>query len=64
MNSLYISNSVIGLEIAYFKAKYRINFTTSTRSTIMSSIRVPVPTEDQKVSILVFPLVCKIRPLI
>ena len=51
INSLYISNSVIGLEIAYFKAKYRINFTTSTRSTIMSSIRVPVPTEYQKVSI-------------
>ena len=51
MNSLYNSNSVIGSKIAYFRAKYRINFTTSTRSTIMSSIRVTVHTEDQKVSI-------------
>ena len=30
MNSLYNSNSVIGSKIAYFRAKYRINFTTST----------------------------------
>ena len=51
MNSLYNLNSVIGSKIAYFKAKYRINFTTSTHSTIMSSIRVTVPTEVQKVSI-------------
>ena len=51
MNSLYNSKSVIGSKIAYFRAKYPINFTTSTRSTIMSSIRVTVPTEDQKVSI-------------
>ena len=48
MNSLYNSNSVIGSKIAYFRAKYRINFTTSTRSIIISSIRVTVPTEDQK----------------
>ena len=47
----YNSNSVIGSKIAYFRAKYRINFTTSIRSTIMSSIRVSVPNEDQKVSI-------------
>ena len=32
MNSLYNSNSVIGSKIAHFRAKYRINFTTSTRS--------------------------------
>ena len=51
MNSLYNSKSVLGLKIAYFRFKYRINFTTSTRSRIMSSIRVTVPTEDQKVSI-------------
>ena len=54
MNALYNSNSVIGLKIAYFRAKYRVNFITqctSTRSTIMSSIRVTVPTEDQTVSI-------------
>ena len=51
MNTLYNSNSVIGLKIAYFRAKYRISFTTSTSSTIMSSIRVTVPTEDQTVSI-------------
>ena len=44
-------NSVISSKIVYFRAKFRINFTTSTRSTIMSSIRVTVPTEDQKVSI-------------
>ena len=50
-NALYNSNSVIGLKIAYFRAKYRVNFITSTRSTIMSSIRVTVPTEDQSVSI-------------
>ena len=36
MNSLYNSNSVIGSKIASFRAKYRINFTTSTRSTIKS----------------------------
>ena len=30
MNSLYSSNTVIGSKIAYFTAKYRINF-TSTR---------------------------------
>ena len=48
MNSLYNSNSVIGSKIAYFRAKYRINFTTSTRSTIMASIRVTVSTEVQK----------------
>ena len=47
----YNSNSVIGLKIAYFRAKYRGNCTTSTRSTIMSSIRVTMPTEDQTVSI-------------
>ena len=47
----YNSNSVIGSKIAYFRAKYRINFTTSIRSTIMSSICVSVPNEDQKVSI-------------
>ena len=51
MNSVYNSYSVIGSKIAYFRAKYRINLTTSTRSTVMSSIRVTVPTEDQKVSI-------------
>ena len=51
MNALYNSNSVIGLKIAHFKAKYRVNFITSTLSTIMSSIRVTVPTEDQTVSI-------------
>ena len=51
MNTLYNSNSVIALKIAYFRAKYRVNFTTSTRSTIMSSIRVTVPTEYQIVSI-------------
>ena len=51
MNSLYNSNPVIGSKIAYFRAKYRVNFNTSTRSTIISSIRVTVPTEDQKVSI-------------
>ena len=50
-NALYNSNSVIGLKIVYFRAKYRVNFITSTRSTIMSSIRVTVPTEDQTVSI-------------
>ena len=48
MNALYNSNSVIGLKIAYFRAKYRVNFITSTRSTIMSSIRVTVPTENQQ----------------
>ena len=48
INSLFNSNSVTGSKIAYFKAKYRINFTRSTRST---SIRVTVPTEDQTVSI-------------
>ena len=51
MNSLYNLNSVIGSKIAYFRTKYRINFTTSTRSRIMSSICVTVPTEVQKVSI-------------
>ena len=51
MNSLYNSNSVIGSKIAYFRAKYHINFTTSTRSRIMSSICVTLPTEVQKVSI-------------
>ena len=51
MNALYNSNSVIGLKIAYFIAKYRVNFITSTRSTIMSSNRVTVPTEDQTVNI-------------
>ena len=66
MNALYNSNSVIGLKIAYFRAKYRVNFITSTRSTIMSSIFVTVPTEDQTVSInnLFFSFVCKIRSLI
>ena len=51
INSLYNSNSVIGSKIAYFRSKYHINFTTSTRSRIMSSICVTVPTEVQKVSI-------------
>ena len=51
MNALYNSNSVIGSKIAYFRAKYRINFTTLTRSAILSSIRVTVLTEEQKVSI-------------
>ena len=51
MNALYNSNSVIGSKIAYFRAKYRIDFTTSTRSRIMSSICVTVPTGSQKVSI-------------
>ena len=51
MYSLYNSNSVIGSKIAHFRAKYRINFTTSTHSRIMSSICVTVSTEDQKVSI-------------
>ena len=53
MNALYNSNSVIGLKIAYFRAKYRVNFITSihVRSTIMSSICVTVLTEDQTVSI-------------
>ena len=50
MNSLCNSNSVIDSKIAYFRAKYRINFTTSTRSRIMSSICVTVPTEDRKIS--------------
>ena len=48
INSLYNSNSVICLNIAYFRAKYCINFTISTRSTIMSTIRVTVTTEDRK----------------
>ena len=61
MNSLYNSNSVIGSKMAYFRAKYRINFTTSTRSRIMSNSCVTVPTEDQKVSSNnFFPLVCQI----
>ena len=51
MNSLHNSNSVIGSKIVYFRSKYRVNFITSTRSTIMSSICVTVPTEDQTVSI-------------
>ena len=54
MNALYNSNSVICSKIAYFRAKYRINFTTSTRFTIMSSIRFTVLTwltENQTVSI-------------
>ena len=51
INSFYNSNSGVGSKIAYFRAKYRSIFTTSTRSTIMSSICVTVPTEDQKVSI-------------
>ena len=51
MNSLYNSNSVIGSKVAYFRAKYRINVTTSTRSRIMSSNCVTVLIEDQKVSI-------------
>ena len=37
--------------LLFFRVKYRINFTTSTRSTTMSSIRVTVDTEDQIVSI-------------
>ena len=55
MNSLYNSNSVIGSKIAYFRANYSINFTNSTRSTIMSSICVTVPTELQKVLTICFP---------
>ena len=51
MNSLYNSNSVVGSKITYFRAKYRINFTTSTRSRIMSNICVTVSTEVQEVSI-------------
>ena len=53
INSLYNLNSVIGSKMSYFRAKHRINFTTSTRFTISSSIRVtvPTPTEDQKVRI-------------
>ena len=51
MNSLYNSNSVIGSKIAYFRAKCRIDFTTSTRSRLMPSICVTVPTGAQKVSI-------------
>ena len=51
MNALYNLNLVIGLKIAYLRAKYRINFTTSTRFIIMSIIRVTVPTEEQTVSI-------------
>ena len=54
IKSFYNSNSVIGMKIAYFRTKYRVNFITSTRSTIMSSIRVTVPTEDQTVSIKKF----------
>ena len=54
MNALYNSNSVIGLKIAYFRAKYRVNFITSTRSTIMSSIRATVPTEEQLVLTICF----------
>ena len=50
-DAVYNSNSVIGLKIADFIAKHYINFITSTRSRIMSSIRDTVPTEDQKVSI-------------
>ena len=46
---------VIGSKIVYFSAKYRINFTTTTRSTIMASIRVTVPTENQTVGINNFP---------
>ena len=42
------ANSVIGSKSAYFRAKQCINFTTSTCSTIMSSIRITVPTEDTK----------------
>ena len=61
MNSLYNSRSVIGSKIAYFKAKHR---TTSTRSKIMLSIRVTVPTEDQKVSINNLFSLCQIRRLI
>ena len=45
MNSMYNSNSVIDSKIVSIRAKYRINFTTSTRSTIMLSICVTVPTE-------------------
>ena len=52
MNFLCNLNSVNSSKIAYFRTKYRINFTTSRLSKIMSStIRVTVPTEDQKVSI-------------
>ena len=52
MNFLCNSNSVNGSKIAHFRTKYRINFTTSRLSKIMSStIRVTVPNEDQKVSI-------------
>ena len=49
MNFLCNSNSVNGSKIAHFRTKYRI---TSRLSKIMSStIRVTMPTEDQKVSI-------------
>ena len=48
MNSLYNSNSVTGSKIAYFRAKYRINVTTSTRSRIMSSNCVTVPMKSKK----------------
>ena len=49
MNFLCNSNSVNGSKIAHFRTKYHI---TSRLSKIMSStIRVTVPTEDQKVSI-------------
>ena len=51
MNALYNLNLVIDLKIAYLRARYRINFTTSTCSIIISSIRVTVPTEEQTVSI-------------
>ena len=51
MNALYNSNLVHGLKIALFKDKHNINFATSTRSAIMSSIRVIVSTEDQTISI-------------
>ena len=48
-NSLYNSNLVISSKIAYFRAKYRINFSTSTRSTIVSLGLLR--SEDQQVSI-------------
>ena len=38
-------------EDCLFQSQLRVNFITSTRSTIMSSICVTVPTEDQTVSI-------------
>ena len=57
MNSLYnSSSSVFGSKIAHIKAKYRINFTTSTRSRIMSSIHVTVLKKTNKLVLIIYNL--------